>query len=128
MSGITIDGTDYDVIVTSGIERSFELKQGNLGGVAQTGREIPDILGTDYIYTMTVEPNRNNFSAYDAFYQAISAPVEYHTVTVPYGQSTLTFEAMILSGGDVLKRRVGSGRRWGNLKIEIRPIEPQRTE
>ena len=128
MSGITIDGTDYDVIVTSGIERSFELKQGNLGGTAQTGREIPDILGTDYIYTMTVEPNRNNFSAYDAFYQAISAPVEYHTVTVPYGQSTLTFEAMILSGEDVLKRKVGSGRRWGNLKIEFRPIEPQRTE
>lgn len=127
MSGITIDGTDYDVIITSEIERDFELKEGRLGGTAQTGREIPDILGTNYTYTMTVEPNKSNFAAYDAFYQAISAPVEYHTITVPYGQSTLTFEARILSGKDRLKRKIGTSRRWGGLKIQFKPIEPQRT-
>lgn len=128
MSGITIDGTDYDVIVTSEIERSFELKQGKLGGTAQTGREIPDILGTNYSYKLHVEPNKNNYSAYDAFYQAITAPVEYHTVQVPYGQSSLTFEAMILSGTDRLKRKIGANRRWGGLDIVLQPIEPQRTE
>ena len=127
MSGITIDGTDYDVIVTSNIERAFELKQGGSQGVAQTGREIPDVIGTNYVFSVRVEPNKSNFAAYDALYEVISAPVEYHTVTVPYGQTSMTFQAMILSGSDKLKRKVGTSRRWGELKIQMKPIEPQRT-
>ncbi len=124
---ITIDNVSYDVILTSGIERAFSIKQGKLGGTAQTGREILDILGTDYTYSITVEPNKNNLAQYDAFYQAITAPVEYHEVTLPYGQTTITFEAMILSGKDSLKRKIGTGNRWGGLKIQFKPIEPQRT-
>ena len=127
MSGIVIDSVNYDVIITSEIERAFELKQGGNGGTAQTGREIPDILGTNYTYTISVEPNKNNFAAYDSFYQAITAPADYHTVTLPYGQTTITFQAMILSGTDRLKRKVGSSNRWGSLKVQFRPIQPQRT-
>lgn len=125
---IVVDNVSYDVIITSNIERSFSVKQGGQGATAQTGREILDILGTDYVYNMKVEPNKNNFAAYDAFYQAISAPVEYHTVTLPYGQSTITFDAMILSGKDKLKRKVGSSNRWGTLSLQFVPIEPQRAD
>ena len=96
--------------------------------MAQTGREIPDILGTNYIYTLGVEPNKNNFAAYDAFYQVITAPAEYHTVTLPYGQTTITFQAMILSGSDRLKRKIGQSNRWGGMKLQFKPIEPQRTQ
>lgn len=128
MSGITIDGIDYDVIITSNIERAFELKQGGIQGTSQNGREIPDILGTNYTFTMSVEPHKDNFVAYDAFYQKITEPVDYHTVSVPYGQTFMTFQAMILSGTDKLRRKVGSSRRWGALKIQMKPIEPQRTD
>lgn len=124
---ITVDNVTYDVIITSDIERAFSLKQGGQGGTAQTGREIPDIIGTDYAYTVNVEPNKNNFAAYDAFYQVISAPSDYHTVTMPYGQATITFQAMILSGQDRLKRKVGNSNRWGALSLQFVPIEPQRT-
>lgn len=128
MKGIIVDGNYYDVILTHGIERSFELKQGDLGGTAQTGREIPDILGTNYIYTMTVEPNRDDMDAYNAFYEKISEPVESHMVEVPYGVATMKFEAMILSGTDRLRRRDYRTLKWGELQIQLMPIEPQRTE
>ena len=128
MSGITIDGIDYDVIVTSNIERAFELKQGGIQGTSQNGREIPDILGTNYTFSLSVEPNKANFTAYDAFYQKITEPVDYHTVSVPYGQTSMTFQAMILSGTDKLRRKIGGSRRWGSLKIQLKPIEPQRTD
>lgn len=128
MKGIIVDGYYYDVILTHGIERSFELKQGELGGVAQTGREIPDILGTNYIYTMTVEPNRDNMDAYNEFYEKISEPVESHVVELPYGVTTMKFEAMIMSGKDRLRRRDWRTLKWGSLEITFMPIEPQRTE
>ena len=125
---ITVDGVTYDVIATSGIERAFSLKQGGQGGTAQTGREIPDILGTDYAYSVKIEPNKSNFSAYDAFYEKISEPVDYHTVTLPYGETSITFQAMILSGKDRLKRKIRNSNRWGGLSLQFVPIEPQRTE
>ena len=128
MKGIIVDGNYYDVILKHGIERSFELKQGELGGVAQTGREIPDILGTNYIYSMTVEPNRDDMDAYNAFYEKISEPVESHMVELPYGVTTMKFEAMILSGTDRLRRRDYRTLKWGELQIQFMPIEPQRTE
>lgn len=124
---ITVDGVSYDVIVVSSIERSFALKQGGQEGTAQTGREILDILGTSYTYSIKVEPNKSNFADYDSFYEAISAPVDYHTIVLPYGQTTITFEAMILSGKDKLKRKAGSNNRWGALSLQVVPIEPQRT-
>ena len=124
---ITVDNVAYDVLITSNIERAFSLKQGGQGGTAQTGREIPDIIGTDYVYTITVEPNKSNFTAYDSFYEAISSPVDYHSVTLPYGQTTITFDAMILSGQDTLKRKAGTSNRWGALSLQFVPITPQRT-
>ena len=124
---ITIDNVDYDVLIASNIERAFSLKQGGQGATAQTGREIPDIIGTDYVYTIRVEPNKNKYTDYDTFYEAITSPADYHQVTLPYGQTTITFEAMILSGKDKLTKKVGSSNRWGSLTLKFMPIEPQRT-
>ena len=124
---ITVDSVSYDVLIASNIERAFSLKQGNQGGIAQTGREIPDILGTDYVYTIRVEPNKNKYADYDSFYEAITSPADYHEVTLPYGQTTITFDAMILSGQDRLTRKVGTSNRWGSLTLQFVPIEPQRT-
>ena len=124
---ITIDNVQYDVLIASNIERAFSLKQGGQGATAQTGREIPDIIGTDYVYTVRIEPNKNKYTDYDSFYQVISSPADYHSVTLPYGQTTLTFDAMILSGQDRLTRKVGTSNRWGSLTLQFVPIAPQRT-
>ena len=60
---ITVDGVQYNVLITSGINREFSLKQGGQGATAQTGREIPDILGTEYTYTLKVDANKSDYAS-----------------------------------------------------------------
>ena len=54
-----------------------------------------------------------------------SAPVEFHTLVVPYGQSTLTFAAGITGAEDNVIL-MGDGTVWGNLSITFRAKSPQR--
>lgn len=127
MNGITIDGTNYDVkIVYPSLTRSFEIIQGINVGTNLLGGEISDVLGTKYAYTMQVEPNPSNPTAYDNFYQVISSPQASHTIVMPYGQSTLSFNAKIVSGSDVNNGRIANFERWSGLTITFIPINPQR--
>lgn len=117
----------YNVRVSfPSVERSFELVEGQNGGMALSFRTIRDIGGTAYAYTMNVEPDFADPTSYDAFYEAISAPVEYHSITVPYGQTTLTFNARIVSGSDSYRGKASGYERWGGLTVNFIPIKPQR--
>lgn len=127
MKTINIDGTDYNVRISfPSIERNFELVEGQNGGLSLSFRTIRDIGGTAYTYTMQVEPEFSDPTSYDAFYEAISAPVPYHSVTVPYGQTTLTFDAQIISGSDTYRGKASGSERWGGLSVTFIPIQPQK--
>lgn len=129
MSGITMDNVHYNVaILFPSLSREFELVNGDAEGKAITGRKIRDILGTSYSYEMNVEPFEDDQLSYDAFFHAISAPVDYHTITLPYGQSTITFEAAILSGKDINTGKYSGQEHWGGLTVKFEPMEPQRKE
>lgn len=125
--GITMDGIKYNVAVTyDSMQREFELKNGPFTGDSLAGRKILDILGTTYTYSMTVEPYEDDLASYNAFYQAVTSPVAYHTITLPYGQTTMTFQATIESGSDTYGGYLGTERYWHNLQIKYVPMEPQR--
>lgn len=126
---IVMDGITYRVrTVYNTMERSFQLTEGpNAGNMLSTRRER-DLLGTAYSYELQIEADPAYPEEYDGFYEAISAPVDSHTLTLPYGQGTITFEAMIQSGTDVYKGIMGGKKRWGNLTVVYTPIEVQRTE
>ena len=62
---------------------------------------------------------------YDTLYSVITAPVEFHTLVVPYGQSTLTFYAGITGAEDNVIL-MDDGTVWGNLSITFRAKAPQR--
>ena len=64
-------------------------------------------------------------AAYDAFFAAISAPIDAHTVTFPYGQTVMTFRAKITGGGDVYRGTLGGFERFANLALTFEPLEPQ---
>ncbi len=128
MRGIKIDGETYDVrIVYETLSRSFEIIEGSNAGTSLSYRSIRDIQGTGYTYSMQVEPNPANPAAYDAFYEKISEPVEYHTVEMPYGQSTITFQAKIDSGHDTYRGKIGGYNYWKGLTITFGYMQPQRT-
>lgn len=125
--GIRMDGKDYDVrIVYNSLVRAFELLEGENAGTMLSGRYDRDLIGTGYSYQMAVEPNPLNRAAYDAFYEAISAPTATHTITVPYGQTTMTYEARVNRGQDIYDGVIAGKKLWSGLVVEFEYIEPQR--
>lgn len=124
---LNMDGTTYRVrIVYDTLVRSFELLEGVNAGEMLSGRHERDLLGTGYTYQMQVEPDPRYPTDYDAFFEAISAPVDSHTIIMPYGQTTITYEAMVESGQDTYRGIVSGRTRWRGLTVQYRYIEPQR--
>ena len=125
--GIIMDGRTYRVRVAFGSrKRSFSLISGKNAGESLNHRRIRDLLGSGYSYQLQVEPNPSYPADYDDFYHAISAPVDYHTVTMPYGQTTITFQAAVTGGEDMDRGMLGGARRWSGLTVNFVYMEPQR--
>lgn len=124
---LNMDGTTYHVrIVYDTLVRAFELMEGVNAGEMISGRHERDLLGTGYTYQMQVEPDPRYPQDYDAFFHAISAPVDSHTIIMPYGQSTITYEAMVESGQDTYRGIVAGQTKWRGMTVQYRYIEPQR--
>lgn len=125
---LIIDNKTYRVnVVYPTLINSFEIREGDNNGYSQNGREIRDIIGTAYSYEMEIQPNSLFPEDFDALFEVLSAPVESHSVTLPYGQSTLSFDFAISSGERTWYGQSGGIERWKNLKVSFRPISPQRS-
>ncbi len=128
MDGIDMDGIHYNVRCTfDTLDRSFRLVEGVNAGDMLSGRHERDLTGTYYDYALSVEPDPRDKAAYDAFYEAISAPINSHKITLPYGQGTITFDAMVSDGTDRYKGSMAGGRRWAGLTVQFTALRPQRT-
>lgn len=124
---IVMDGKAYRVrVVYPSLTREFELLDGPHAGQMLSGRQERDLLGTGYSYEMQIQPDPGSPLEYDAFYEAISEPVDSHEIVLPYGQSSITYQAMIKSGRDLLRGRLAGVTRWGDLSVRYEYIEPQR--
>lgn len=126
MSGITMDGTLYRVrVVYNTMERGFSLESGLNEGYMLSFRHERDLGGTSYSYQMGIEPDPAHPEDYDAFYYAVSAPVPSHEITMPFGQSSITFDAEIQNGTDTYHGKIAGVQRWSGLKVSFTPILPQ---
>lgn len=127
MKGIILDGREYDVRTIYGtLQRSFRILEGPNSGDSITGRTIRDPIGTKVDYSIRIEPNQYNPEDYDAFYEAISAPVDFHTITFPYGQREMTYDCYITAGTDAYNGKLAGFHRWTGLELEFTAISPQR--
>lgn len=125
---IILDGVIYRVRMKyPGRERSFELLSGKNAGTSLAVREIRDLLGTAYSFKMEIEADPAYPQDYDNFYWAISAPVDYHVIVLPFGQTTMGFEAKVTSGTDIDYGVQSGHRRYKGLTINFTPMQPQRT-
>ena len=124
---ITMDSVNYNLgVVYPNLERSFSFVEGVNGGLTLSGKTILDTIGTKYSYSMQIEPINGYQSDYDSFFYAISNPTRLHTITLPFGQTTLTFDCYVLGGGDSLEGRRNSDWQWGGMTVNFVPFEPQR--
>lgn len=123
---ITIDGMFFQHIHVTSIKRNFQVLDGDNAGRVMTGRMNRDIIGTFYNYSFEIDSSDSDPAEYDRFYEIISAPVDYHNIVVPYGQSTLSFRAYVAQGSDELDY-MDKANRWEKLSINFIAMEPQRT-
>lgn len=127
-SGIfTIDGVPYDVFIPQGgITRSFKILDGPNAGRMLDATMTRDIIGTFYNYKVSIAQNNPNPEIYDRLYEILSSPKDSHTIILPYGQKTISFEAYVTGGDDRLKRKSKSGAYWDSLTLEFIAMSPYR--
>ena len=122
---VTIDGTPFDVGVAY-IKRKARIPDGPNAGESKRGDWIRDVYGTFYDYILAFDTSAGlSKEDYDTMYSLLTAPVEFHTLVVPYGQSTLSFNAGITGAEDSVIL-MDDGTVWGNLSITFRAKKPQR--
>lgn len=126
MDVITIDNKTYKVGVTS-LKRGAAVLDGENAGRVLSGRMERDIIGTYYNYDLTFGTSTMSPTDYDAMYEVLTAPSDYHMITVPYGQGTKTFQAYVSNASDTLKRMTTACNLWGDLTIKFTAMEPMRT-
>lgn len=122
---VTIDGASFDVGVEY-IKRQARIEDGPNAGSSKRGDWIRDVYGTYYDYILAFDTSAGlSLADYDTLYSILTAPVEFHTLVVPYGQSTLSFAAGITGAEDNVIL-MDDGTVWGNLSITFRAKSPQR--
>ena len=124
---VWIDGKSYNIsIPEKGIKRNFEILDTDKAGRLVNGDMQRDIIGTFYNYSVEFKTNNLTRKEYDDFYEVISAPVEYHTIIVPYGQSTLEYKAYVTNGQDILERIDKNGNKWSGITVNFIATSPKR--
>lgn len=123
----TVDGREYNVLVPAGsLKRSFQVLDGPNAGRLLSGDMERDIIGTYYNYTLQIDTRKTSLAEYDELYEVLSAPEDFHIITMPYGQSTLSFTAYVTDGEDALTRTAGGKNYWTGLTIKFVAKAPQR--
>lgn len=125
MDVVTIDGKAYRVQVAS-LTRKSAVTDGSNAGRVNSGRMERDIIGTYYNYDISFGTSLLSPADYDALYEILTAPVDYHTITVPYGQGMKTFQAYVTGATDTLRRMTDRYKHWGDLTISFIAMEPMR--
>ncbi len=124
----TVDGVEYRHLHVLSVKRSFSVLDGENAGRTMDGAMQRDIIGTYYNYSLVIDPSESDPAEYDAFYEAVSAPVNSHAVSFPYGRSELSFQAYVSNGEDELFDAARGVNRWDELNINFIAMEPQRRQ
>lgn len=124
---LIMDGITYRVrVVYNSMDNEGQLIEGVNRGDMLSGRHERDLQGTKYPYTMQVEPDPRYPQDFDDLFDSLTLPVDTHTVTLPYGNDTITYQAMIDTVSRTYAGKVGGRRRWKNMSVAYYPQSPQR--
>ena len=124
---LSIDGTIYNINVVS-LKRAADF----LDKVAERtadGVLHRELIGVYYNYRLALSPGTNmTTTQYQAFWTAITAAEEFHTVIVPDVDGTpYSFTAYFAGVSDELKKDYAAKSYWNNLTINFIAQSPART-
>ena len=121
---ITIDNNSYDVGIIK-ITRKATQDIDKLGTTMDL-RKHYDIKGTYYDYEVELATYKMQLAEYDNLYEVLTTPQESHIVTLPYGQTTITFEARVSVASDSLIKSFTALKKWSSLKVTFEALTPQK--
>lgn len=124
--GISIDGIYYDLPLVS-IKRTADFLD-KFAERTEDGILNRELIGVYYNYTMTVGtsssfPNND----YNAFWDKITEPVEFHEITLPDGKGKYTFTAYVSSVSDEFEKVLESGAEFKSFTCKFTARAPART-
>ena len=115
---LTIDGQTYNNVIVSPIKREAIIREGENSGYTLDGAYHRDVIGTYFNYTLKLNMTRSNEAEYTKLYEALTSPIP-HTITLPYNQTTLQFNAYIQTVTDVLAKKTSTRNWWVDLAIKF---------
>lgn len=121
---IVIDDVTYKVGIIK-ITRTASQKLESLGTTLDL-RKHYDVKGTYYDYEVELATNNLDVGTYDELYEVLTNPQESHVVTMPYGQSSITFEARVSVASDSLVKNYNIFKKWGSIKVKFEALAPQK--
>lgn len=121
----TIDGLTWDVPCS--IERTSEMTASDISGLMLDKSYFNDVLGTYMKYSIKIVVPFDMRDEFNAIYEAITSPVDGHTMVLPYNGSTITITARIVSISDVYVRLAGGETYWKGITFEAISNYPSKT-
>ncbi len=118
---ISIDGQTFNV-GTMKVVRKPSIDKIPLGTTLDGTKHYLN-KGVYYDYEITISTRNMNVSEYDALYELITTPANSHVVSVPYNQTTITFNAFLSVSNDTLLQSYTNFKRWGTLTIIAEALE-----
>lgn len=122
-----IGGRSYEVLVTA-IEETFNiLYSENTGRTMADGAKMTlDPLGTFYGHKVTFRRKRGYEREFDDLFDYVSTPrTSGIDVELVHNQTSIKYTAYISNGTRAVKKIDGEKVYWGDLSLNIVPIEAQ---
>lgn len=122
---VSIDGDFYNVAVTS-VKRTHNITDGDNAGrsAAPDGVMIRDVIGTYMQYVVSFEQKGDDHADYAAMINALSQPVDFVTMELPYDQGLLEFDAYVSKVEDELQLNLDGVLRWGGCSVTFTAKAP----
>ncbi|MEG1863393.1 MAG: hypothetical protein RR198_07265 [Oscillospiraceae bacterium] len=119
-----IDGQAYNVGIVS-LKRTADFLDSEATTRLENGDMFRDLIGVYFNYELKLEPSANT-NEYNRLWEKLTESVEFHTVTVPYANSTFTFVAYFANVSDELLLQNNSINYWKNLSVNFKAKTPAR--
>lgn len=124
--GIRIDGTHFDIPMVS-LKRDANFLD-KFAERVESGDLERELIGVYYNYTLTVgDSDAFGETDYDAFWDKMTEPEEFHNISIPTANGYYTFKGYISSVSDEYEQIMDGKARFKGFTCKFTAKSPART-
>lgn len=123
--GIMVDGTYFDIPMVS-LKRNADFLD-KYAERTEDGELHRELIGVYYNYTLTVGTSSDfGDTDYDAFWDKMTEPVEFHDISIPIKSGYYTFRGYISSVSDEYKKILNNEAEFTGFTCKFTAKSPAR--